>query len=156
MEILKVIKNSGFSMLVKPSTMRRAAGIVCLTWFGVPLAGATGPQTESTSTSAPAASSEHALIDRYCVPCHNDRLETGGLSLEAADITNVATHAEVWERVVSKLRAGAMPPQPRPRPDRATYEHLATYLETALDRGCSGSRALSGPHTTRNAGLRTT
>ena len=69
--------------------------------------------------------------------CHNDRLETGSLSLESVDLADVAAHADVWEKVVRKLRAGSMPPQPRPRPDRATYERLTTYLETALDRAAA-------------------
>ena len=115
----------------------RGVGVACLACVGVPLAGATGPQTRSTSTSAPAPLSERATIDRYCVTCHNDRLETGGLSLEAVDLADVAAQAEVWEKVVRRLRAGAMPPQPRPRPDRATYDHLVTYLETALDRAAA-------------------
>ena len=77
------------------------------------------------------------LLDRYCVACHNDRLETGGLSLEAMDLTNVAADAAVWERVVAKLRAGAMPPQPRPRPEPAVYDGFRTWLETELDRAAA-------------------
>ena len=83
--------------------------------------------------SGPADASERAVLDRYCVTCHNDRLATGGLSLETLDVANVDEHAAVWEKVVKKLRAGAMPPQPRLRPDRATYDRLVAYLETALD-----------------------
>ena len=74
-----------------------------------------------------------ALIDRYCAGCHNDRLTTGGLSLEGVDAGDPAAEATVWERVVRKLQTGSMPPQPRPRPDRETYDHLLAYLETALD-----------------------
>ena len=62
-----------------------------------------------------------AVIQRYCVTCHNDRLETGGLSLQGVDIADVDAHRDVWEKVVRKMRAGAMPPRPRPRPDDATY-----------------------------------
>jgi len=77
------------------------------------------------------------LLDRYCVACHNDRLETGGLSLEAMDLTNVAADAAVWEKVVAKLRAGAMPPQPRPRPEPAAYDGFRVWLETELDRAAA-------------------
>lgn len=73
----------------------------------MPLAGATNQQTQSTSTDAQSALSERAILDRYCVSCHNDRLATGGLSLDAVDMTNVGAHIEVWERVVRKLQAGA-------------------------------------------------
>ena len=122
-----------------------AAGLACL---AVTVADAAQP-TRSTAAEAQPAPSERALIDRYCVTCHNDRLETGGLSLETVDIGDVASHADVWERVVRKLRAGSMPPQPRPRPDRATYDRLTTYLETALDRA-----AAADPDPGRTATLR--
>ena len=62
-------------------------------------------------------STEQALMKRYCVACHNDRLVTGGVSFEGVDLTNVAAHADVLEKAVKKLRAGAMPPSRRPRPD---------------------------------------
>ncbi len=74
-----------------------------------------------------------ALIARYCVTCHNDRLETGGFSFEPLDIGDIAAHPEAWEKVVRKLRAGAMPPRPRPRPDRKTYDGFRAWLEHELD-----------------------
>ena len=52
-------------------------------------------------------------------------------------MTDVGAHAEVWEKVVRKLRAGAMPPAPRSRPDAATYETFTTWLETELDRAAA-------------------
>ena len=89
--------------------------------------------------AADAATSSRATLDRYCVTCHSERLQTGGLSLEGSDTTNVAAHAELWEKVVRKLRTGSMPPRPRPRPDQATYDGLVTYLETALDRAAAAN-----------------
>ncbi|MCY4077357.1 MAG: DUF1587 domain-containing protein, partial [Acidobacteria bacterium] len=80
-----------------------------------------------------AATAERALLDRYCVACHNARLQTAGLELDAADIDHVAADPELWEKVARKLRAGAMPPAPRPRPDEATYARFIDYLETELD-----------------------
>ena len=96
-------------------------------------AGAAAQAVSSGSAGVEAAASERAVIDRYCLSCHSDRLQTGGLSLEGVDLADVAAHAEVWEQVVRKLRAGAMPPRPRPRPDAETHARLLTYLETALD-----------------------
>ena len=75
-----------------------------------------------------------AVLDRYCLTCHNDRLRTAGLTLDAMDVEQVGEHAEAWEKVVRKLRARAMPPAGRPRPDKATYAAVAEVLETALDR----------------------
>ena len=99
------------------------------------------PQAEAPTASAVEASGaeagggQRALLDRYCVTCHNDRLRTGGLTLasDAVDVTDVAAHAEVWEKVVRKLRAGAMPPRPRPRPEPAAYAELRSWLEGELD-----------------------
>ena len=73
------------------------------------------------------------MLERYCVTCHNERLETGGLALDTLNPGNVSEDAEVWEQVVRKLLAGMMPPASRPRPDRATYEALRGWLETELD-----------------------
>ncbi len=73
------------------------------------------------------------MLDRYCVACHNERTLTAGLALDSADVADVGAHAELWEGVVRKLRAGLMPPSGRPRPDEATYDALSSWLETELD-----------------------
>jgi len=75
-----------------------------------------------------------AVLDQYCIGCHNQRLHTAGLALDTVDVANPAAHPEVWEKVIAKLRAGSMPPAGRPRPDAATYRDVATELEHALDR----------------------
>ena len=57
-----------------------------------------------------AISRHQRLIDRYCVTCHNEKRNTGGLNLEAHPIQNAVSDAEIWERVVHKVRSGEMPP----------------------------------------------
>ena len=96
--------------------------------------GAGAPRAEPAG-AAPVG--HRQLLDRYCVACHDDRLRTGGLSLEGLDLADVAAEAAVWEKVVAKLRAGAMPPRPRPRPDRAAYDGFRAWLETELDRAAA-------------------
>ena len=91
---------------------------------------------QQTSGRAPALS-PRAVLDRYCVTCHNERLRTGGLTLESVDPERVGDDAEVWEKVVRKLRTGMMPPSPRRRPDAETYASLVSYFETALDRAAA-------------------
>lgn len=81
-----------------------------------------------------AGGSEQALLDRYCITCHNERVRTGGLALDTADLSDVGADAQVWEKVVRKLRGGVMPPVGRPRPQPAEYDRLASWLETELDR----------------------
>ena len=112
------------------------------------LAAATGaPQPSATSTGE--VSPQRALLDQYCVTCHSERivsrpvepdenqqitqLRNVGLTLDTEDVTNVAANPEVWEKVVRKLRVGAMPPPPRPRPDQATYDGFRVWLESELD-----------------------
>jgi cytochrome c551/c552 len=75
-----------------------------------------------------------ALLNKYCVACHSEKTRTAGLSLEKRDFAQVAQDAQVWEKVVRKLRAGAMPPAGMPRPGSADVDHFATWLETSLDR----------------------
>jgi len=75
-----------------------------------------------------------AVLDRYCVGCHNDRLQTAGVSLDDLDVAHVATGAETWEKVVRKLRAREMPPPRRPRPDEETYIDFVEWIETELDQ----------------------
>jgi mono/diheme cytochrome c family protein len=72
------------------------------------------------SAQSSPAPQHKATIDQYCVTCHNQRLKTGGLALDALDIANLQTNAETWENAVRKLRVGAMPPHGVRRPDQKT------------------------------------
>ncbi|HEX4997001.1 MAG TPA: DUF1592 domain-containing protein [Terriglobia bacterium] len=77
---------------------------------------------------------ERAMIDQYCVTCHNDRSRTAGLTLENLDLAHASQDAAVWEKVIRKLQGGLMPPQGRPRPDDAARTNFVSLLETELDR----------------------
>jgi Protein of unknown function (DUF1592)/Protein of unknown function (DUF1588)/Protein of unknown function (DUF1585)/Protein of unknown function (DUF1587)/Protein of unknown function (DUF1595)/Cytochrome C oxidase, cbb3-type, subunit III len=78
-----------------------------------------------------------AVIGRYCATCHNAKLQTAGLVLDPTAVGNAQAGAERWEKVIRKLRAETMPPPGLPRPDPATYDALAGYLETELDRAAT-------------------
>lgn len=91
-------------------------------------------QTAAAAASPTAGPAVRAMLDAYCVVCHNERLQTAGLELESLDTANPGPHAEVWEKVVAKLRAGSMPPPGRPRPDAAISLSVAEALEGNLDR----------------------
>ncbi|MGP0070604.1 MAG: DUF1592 domain-containing protein [Bryobacteraceae bacterium] len=80
------------------------------------------------------AQDPQALLNQYCVTCHNAKLKTGGLEIDKLDLHRVASNAETWEKVVRKLRAGMMPPAGAPRPDRHALDTLAGAVEDALDR----------------------
>jgi mono/diheme cytochrome c family protein len=95
-------------------------------------------QIQAQTPVAPAApspviSTQRQFLDRYCVTCHNDRLKTGGLTLERADVTTSGAQPEVWEKVVRKLRTGVMPPPNMLQPPKADRVAMATWLENSLD-----------------------
>jgi cytochrome c551/c552 len=78
-----------------------------------------------------------ALLDKYCVTCHNQRLKTAGLALDTLDLNQVPGHADVWEKVIRKVRVGMMPPQGSPRPEPHQRRELVAWLETTLDRAAA-------------------
>jgi hypothetical protein len=98
---------------------------------------AASPQHSSSDNSLASASDARAFLDQYCVSCHNERVKTAELALDRLDVSDVTAGAEVWEKVVVKLRAGMMPPQGRPRPTKERSEALVTWLEAALDRAAA-------------------
>lgn len=92
------------------------------------------PQTPARSPTVSAeADRRGAVLRRYCVGCHSDRLRTAGLTLEGLDRAPASASVSTWEKVVAKLRAGDMPPAGRPRPDPAAQEAFVTGLEAELD-----------------------
>ncbi len=97
-------------------------------------------------TQAPdALRAQRAVLDQYCVTCHNQKLKTAGLLLDKLDLAQVGTHAEQWEKVVRKLRAGMMPPSGLPRPKPDAYEALTVALENALDQAAAANPHLAAP-----------
>jgi mono/diheme cytochrome c family protein len=103
----------------------------CALFSSLCMQAATPPQQPANPTSV---GSERALVDQYCVACHSDKLKTGGLSLQSADMTNIPAGAETWEKVIHRVRLGAMPPQGMPRPDAAAMDRFASWLETSIDK----------------------
>src|SRR2546425_465097 len=137
-----------------------AVTLVGGTYLQAPRVQAAGPpkanrQTaihQRTSATLPAvAPPERALLDRYCVTCHNEKLKTADLMLDKVDIADATGNQELLEKIVRKLRSGLMPPEGRPRPDNATLDSFASSLEAALDRS-----AALGPNPARVAPPRLT
>ena len=95
------------------------------------------PVAASPQATAGAPVPDRALLDKYCVTCHSDRLKTGGLTLEKVDVTDVRGNADVLEKIVRKLRTGQMPPMGRPRPDEPAIDAFAGSMEAALDRAAA-------------------
>ena len=115
-----------------PAHSRRAR--VASRWlFALLLGGvAVAPMSAQTPPAAP-----RAVLDKYCVTCHNEKLKTAGLALDALDVTQPTAHAELWERVIRRLRTSTMPPRGLPRPDQATYDSVAGWLEGEIDHAAA-------------------
>ncbi len=92
-------------------------------------------------TTAPPASlaANRAMLDHYCVTCHNQKAKTANMTFDTMDLAHVGKDAAVWEKAVRKLRGGMMPPPGMPRPDLATVNSFVTFLETSLDQAALAS-----------------
>ena len=75
-----------------------------------------------------------ATLQQFCIACHNDSLQSGNLSFQKIDLTQVSGHGAIPERLLAQLRSGRMPPVGMPRPDHNTYTSLITWLETEIDK----------------------
>ncbi|MGH9241514.1 MAG: DUF1592 domain-containing protein [Vicinamibacterales bacterium] len=115
-----------------------AAGLVLVLVASITTLGGQSKPAPAPASAALSSEQARALLDKYCVSCHNDRLKTQNLSLQGLDLANVADHADVWEKVIRKLRAGVMPPPDVPRPPLAEYDALRDWLETTVDRATKG------------------
>jgi len=135
---------------------RVCVGLCCAIWMLAALSGslradraaepdqqpaaAASTAVAPTAAAVQAAPADQALVQKYCITCHNARAKTAGLSLDGMNPADAAAHAEVWEKVAMKLRGGMMPPQGMPRPDEATLLAFASSLENLID-----ARALKSP-----------
>ena len=103
------------------------------------------PSDQTVAPSAPrtvgaqADTPQRALINQYCLGCHNDRLKSGGLALSALNLDDVPQSAEIAEKVIRKLRGGLMPPAGARRPDRQVAAEFVTWLENRIDTAVAES-----------------
>jgi len=95
-----------------------------------------GAVREPQQAASP-ASQNKALLDQYCVSCHNQRAKTAGLMFDTMDLGHLSEDADVWERVVRKLRGGMMPPPGARRPPQAGVDSFVSWMETSLDQAAA-------------------
>src|SRR5579863_6263300 len=98
------------------------------------VAGLVAAPPQESKLAPAAADPNRALVNRYCVGCHNQRLKTAKLELDVLDLAHPEKDALTWERAIRKLRGGMMPPPGAPRPSLVEVNSLATYLEDSLDK----------------------
>ena len=115
----------------KALVLATALFVVAVTASRSDVATLSAAQAAAGQSSAPLA--PRALLDTYCVTCHNQKTKTAGLTFDTMDLAKLPEHAEVWEKTVRKLRAGMMPPPGVRRPDQASVQSMVTWLERSLD-----------------------
>jgi mono/diheme cytochrome c family protein len=116
--------------MTKRSLALMALGL-CTATFLVPPAAL--PQQAREAAGTAAVSDPRMVLSTYCFTCHNQRLKTAGLTLDQLDLKKAGNDAEIWEKVLLKLRVGVMPPQGMPQPDAAARNGLISWLGTTLD-----------------------
>jgi len=110
------------------------------------------PAAASSQVPVQTAATERALLNQYCVVCHNEKARKSGqpsglaITLDSLDTSNVEHDAENWERAVRMLRSGMMPPAGMPRPRPEVYESIVTYLESELDKHAAVNLPPPGLH----------
>ena len=105
-----------------------------------PTPGAVAPAASPRPLAATPTSPQRALIDQYCMTCHNDKVKSGGLALSQLNLDSVDQSAEIAEKVIRKLRGGLMPPAGAKRPDGRTAAEFVTWLETKIDTTATTSQ----------------
>jgi hypothetical protein len=116
-----------------------------LALLGIGMAGARYVSARAAQVAATTAGRETSplpatdTLNKYCVTCHNGRLKTAGLQIDSLDVDHIAANAPQWEKIVTKLRTGEMPPPGRPRPDPDTYRAVASALERELDAAAAAT-----------------
>src|SRR4029077_17124233 len=100
---------------------------------------AANPPQQAAAPAASAKSAERALLDQYCVACHNQRTKTAGVTFDTLDPARVSGDADVWEKAVRKLRGGMMPPPGVRRPEQASVDTFVSRLEHSLDQAAAAN-----------------
>src|SRR5262249_4565406 len=110
---------------------RHITAILAVTLAGASLTAKPGAEPGPAPRPAPEPA---AVLNQYCVSCHNERLKTAGFAIDRLNPASVRDNPAAWEKVARKLRTGTMPPPGSPRPALEVYDATATWLEGELDR----------------------
>ena len=86
-----------------------------------------------------------ALLDEYCVGCHNFDDYAGGIDLTGMDAHTLTEYPEIGEKLIKRLRAGMMPPVGEERPEDRIVQSLAASLENAIDEKALAEEAFLPP-----------
>ncbi len=95
------------------------------------------PTPQPPSEAARFKQDVNALVDKYCVSCHNGKAASADLALDGASLKNpnsVLKQRAIWEKVSMAVGAGHMPPPGLPAPTRAQRDRLVAYIDGVLTK----------------------
>jgi len=92
----------------------------------------------------------YPFFEEYCITCHGDRREKAEVNLEVmTDLSGIGEHPEMWERVLTMLDSGQMPPAKKDQPEDSDREEIAAFIATELDLATQAMRQDPGHITAR-------
>ena len=121
-------------MFTRPSARVRPVRLGASALFLAAIFIAVGSPQQPAAAPRQGTSPERAIVDQYCLGCHNTTAKIGGLALDTVSPESVQRDTEVWEKVLRRLRARQMPPAGMPRPSERAYGEVVASLEKSLDR----------------------
>ena len=89
----------------------------------------------SHNVSASFEQAVQPVLKQTCAMCHNEKLASGGLDITAfLDQASVIEKREGWQRILSKVHTGEMPPKGVPRPSAERLQAFEAYVQDSFDR----------------------
>jgi len=83
--------------------------------------------------SSPIPEKPYALIERYCLDCHDSDTQKGEVNLETESIDwSAKDNQHLWERVHKVVNEGLMPPENKKQPTSSEREELSRWLDSTL------------------------
>ncbi|MAH13929.1 MAG: hypothetical protein CMO33_09370, partial [Verrucomicrobia bacterium] len=83
--------------------------------------------------ASPIPEKPYALIERYCLDCHDSDTQKGEVNLETESIDwSAKDNQHLWERVHKVVNEGLMPPENKKQPTSSEREELSQWLDSTL------------------------
>ncbi len=105
-----------------------AAGVP-LVWLVLPAQVGYGQEAKVAGSG----NAQQALLQTFCVKCHNSEDWAGSLDFDSIDLSHPGQHPDVWEKAINKLRGRLMPPAGQKQPAQGDIDAMVGYLETSVD-----------------------
>src|SRR5579871_1648575 len=111
--------------------------LVCFVTVCAGIVVAVGFRPSATMPAEPATPSANGFqvkpfVQKYCVGCHNDKKDSGGLNLAHADSQAIAADRETWDTVRRRVSMKEMPPKNKLKPEDGERAEFVAWLDAQL------------------------